>query len=168
MSVSIKLSKKEAAHTYHILKAIDEGLITNPLEDWELDHFSERIVDKNKLKTIIRKIEQSLPKKGFEKTRKTILRRKYHTFNNKIDESIYRKIENAFNNQKTIEIEYFDMTSTKTRKRQIDVYHKTRKYVIGYCHLRSAMRKFRTSRIVTAKATDKKYDVPADFDKNKY
>jgi len=60
------------------------------------------------------------------------------------------------------------MASAETRKREIDVYHKTRKYVIGYCHLRNAIRKFRTSSIVTAKLTDKNYTIQNNFDKNRY
>lgn len=168
MNISIALSKKEAAQVHQILKALDEGLIINPSEDWEFDHYDEKIADRTGLKVIIKKIEKSLPKEESEKTKKTVLRRRYDTFNNEINESAYRKIENAFNNQKTVEIGYFDMASAETRKRNIDVYHKTRKYVIGYCHLRKAIRKFRTSRIVTAKLTDKNYTIPGNFDKNRY
>ena len=162
------LSKKEVAQVHQILKAFDEGLIVNPSEDWELDYYDEKITDRNGLKAIIKKVEKSLPKEESEKTKKTVLRRRYDTFNNEINESAYRKIENAFNNQKTVEIGYFDMDSAETRKREIDVYHKTRKYVIGYCHLRKAIRKFRTSRIVTANLTDKNYVIPDNFDKNRY
>ena len=168
MNPIITLSKKEAAQVHQILKAFDEGLIVNPSEDWELDHYDEKIADKDGLKSIIKKIEKSLPKEESEKTKKTVLRRRYDTFNNEINESVYRKIENAFNNNKTVEIGYFDMASAETRKREIDVYHKTRKYVIGYCHLRKAIRKFRTSRIVTAKLTDINYKIPDNFDKNRY
>ncbi len=168
MNVSLTLSTKEVAQVHQILKAFDEGLIVNPSEDWELDHYDEKIADKTGLKSIIKKIEKSLPKKESEKTKKTVLRRRYDTFNNEINESAYRKIENAFNSKKTIEIGYFDMASAETRKREIDVYHKTRKYVIGYCHLRKAIRKFRTSRIVTAKLTDKDYTIPDNFVKNRY
>ena len=168
MSVSLTLSKKEVAQVHQILKAFDEGLIVNPSEDWELDYYDEKITDRNGLKAIIKKVEKSLPKEESEKTKKTVLRRRYDTFNNEINESAYRKIENAFNNQKTIKIYYFDMDSAETRKREIDVYHKTRKYVIGYCHLRKAIRKFRTSRIVTANLTDKNYVIPDNFDKNRY
>ena len=168
MNISITLSAKEAAQVHQILKAFDEGLIANPSEGWELDHYDEKIADRAGLKAIIKKIEKSLPKEKSEKTKKTILRRRYDTFNNEINESAYGKIETAFNNQKTVEIGYFDMASAETRKRDIDVYHKTRKYVIGYCHLRKAIRKFRTSRIVTAKLTDKDYTIPDSFDKNLY
>ena len=168
MSISITLSTKEAAQIHQILKAFDEGLIVNPSEDWELDYYDEKIADRTCLKTIIKKIEKSLPKKESEKIKKTVLRRLYDTFNNEINESAYRKIETAFDNRKIIEIGYFDMASAETRKREIDVYYKTRKYVIGYCHLRKAIRKFRTSRIVTAKLTNKNYTIPANFDKNRY
>lgn len=168
MSIQLKFSVKEAKQIYQILKAFDEGLIVNPSEDWELDHYAEKIADRNGLKPIIKKIEKSLPKEEAEKTKKTVLRRRYDTFNNEINESVYRKIENAFNNNKTVEIGYFDMASAETIKREIDVYHKTRKYVIGYCHLRKAIRKFRTSRIVTVKLTDKNYKIPDNFDKNRY
>ena len=97
MNISITLSKKEITQAYQILKAFDEGLIVNPSEEWELDHYDEKIADRNGLKPIIKKIEQSLPKKESEKTKKTILRRRYATFNNEINESVYKKIENAFN-----------------------------------------------------------------------
>ena len=168
MSISIRLSTKEVVQVYQILKAFDEGLIVNPSEEWELDHYDEKIADRNGLKPIIKKIEQSLPKKESEKTKKTILRRRYATFNNEINESVYKKIENAFNNNKTIEIGYFDMTFAKTIKREIDIYYKTRRYIIGYCHLRKAIRKFRMSRVVTSKLNDKNYKIPDNFDKNKY
>ena len=166
MNISITLSKKEAAQVHQILKAFDEGLIVNLSEDWELDHYDEKVADRNGLRVIIKKIEKSLPKEESEKTKKIVLRRKYDTFNNEINESAYRNIENAFNIKKTVEIGYFDMASAKTRKREIDVYHKTRRYVIAYCHLRKAMRKFRTSRIVTVKLTKKGYTIPKNFDKN--
>ena len=168
MNISITLSKKEITQAYQILKAFDEGLIVNPSEEWELDHYDEKIADRNGLKPIIKKIEQSLPKKESEKTKKTILRRRYATFNNEINESVYKKIENAFNNNKTIEIGYFDMTFAKTIKREIDINYKTRRYIIGYCHLRKAIRKFRMSRVVTSKLNDKNYKIPDNFDKNKY
>lgn len=162
------LTTKELKKIYQILKAFDEGLIVNPSEEWESDYYDEKIADRKGLKPILKKIERLLPKEESQETNKTVLRRRYDTFNNEIDESVYRKIENAFNNKKTAEIGYFDMESAETIKREIDVYHKTRKYVIGYCHLRKAIRKFRTSRIVSAKLTDKKYNIPDNFDKNRY
>jgi predicted DNA-binding transcriptional regulator YafY len=162
------LSANELKQVYQILRAFDEGLIVNPSEDWELDHYDEKIADKSGLKAIIKKIEKLLPKEDREETNKTVLRRRYNTFNNEINESAYGKIEDAFDNRKTIEIGYFDMASAETRKREVDVYYKNRKYVIGYCHLRKSIRKFRTSRIVSTKLTNKDYTIPENFDKNKY
>ena len=168
MTFKLNLSTGETRQVYQILRAYDESLIVNPSYEWELDHYDERIADKKGLKIILKKIEKSLPKSDLKKTNKIVLRRKYNTFNNEIDDSVYRKIEDAFNNKKTVEIEYFDMSTAETIKREIDVYYKTKKYVIGYCHLRKDMRKFRTSRIVSAKLTGKWYVIPDNFDKNEY
>ena len=60
------------------------------------------------------------------------------------------------------------MESAEFSKRKLDVYYKSRKYVIGYCHLRKEIRKFRTHRITSAKLTNNIYKIPEDFDKNMY
>jgi predicted DNA-binding transcriptional regulator YafY len=163
-----EFSEKELKSLFKIVKAIDEGLIVNPSEEWEPDYHDEPLIDRKSLKSILKKIEKCFSGKDFDETRKNLLRRKYDTFNNEINEGIYKKIEKAFNDGKTIEIGYFDMNSGKVRKRQINVYHKTRKYIIAYCHLRKEMRKFRTSRITSAEITDSSYTIPESFDKNKY
>lgn len=166
--MTLNLSIKELKKIHQTLKALDEGLITNPSEEWELDYYDQKIVERKGIKPILKKIEKLLPKGESEGINKRILRRKYDTFNNEINESVYRKIEKAFNSKKIIEIGYFDMSSAEVRKREIAVYHKTRKYIIGYCYLRKAIRKFRNSRIVTAKETNKDYIIPKNFDKGRY
>jgi len=163
-----KFTNHELKRIYQILKAFNEDLIVNPSEDWELDYYDEPIADRRGLNTILRKIEGLLPKKELEEIKKNILRRRYDSFNTQIDENVYSKIEKAFNERKTVEIGYFDMSSAEVRKREIDVYHKTRKYIIAYCHLRKAMRKFSVSRVVSVKLTDKIYSIPDNFDKNNY
>ena len=60
------------------------------------------------------------------------------------------------------------MESAEFSERKIDIYYKSRKYVIGYCHLRKEVRKFRTSRITSAKLTKEFYKIPEDFNKNIY
>ena len=60
------------------------------------------------------------------------------------------------------------MESAEFSKRKVDVYYKSRKYVIGYCHLRKGIRKFRISRIAFAKLTNDNYKIPGGFDKNEY
>ena len=68
---------------------------------------------------------------------------------------------------KTVEISYFNMDGAEFKKRKLDIYYKSRKYTIGYCHLRKGIRKFRTSRIASAKLTDDNYKIPENFNKNK-
>ena len=55
------------------------------------------------------------------------------------------------------------MDSAEVKKREIDIYHKTRKYITAFCHLRNGERVFRTSRITSAKITDKLYQMPEKF-----
>jgi len=165
--IQANLTTDDIKKIYQLLKAFDKGLIINPSEAWELDHHDEHIVDRKGIKSVLKKIERLVPKE-VEKINKIVLRRKYDTFNNEINELVYTKLERAFNEGRTVEIGYFNMNSAEVKKRKINVYHKTRKYVIGYCYLRNAMRKFRTSRIVSAKLTEKTYTIPSDFDKNKF
>lgn len=118
--------------------------------------------------SFLEKIEGLLPFNECEIIKKQILRRKYDTFNNEIDEDVYENIEKAFNQEKTIEIGYFDIKAVEIRTREIDIYYKSRRYVIAYCHLRKDMRKFRTSGIVEANLTNNAYKIPKDFDKNRF
>ncbi len=60
------------------------------------------------------------------------------------------------------------MESAEFSKRKLDIYYKSRRYVIGYCHLRKGIRKFRTHRIASAKLINNNYKIPEDFDKNNY
>lgn len=163
-----EFSVAELKKIYQILRAFDEGLIVNPTDDWEQDHYEEKIADKKGLKEIIKKIEKILPKEEEVKIHKKILRRRYDSFNSEIDEGVYKKIEKAFTELKTVEIEYFNMERAEFDKRKIDVYYKSRRYIIGFCHLKKAIRKFRTSRIGSAKITQNKYKTPVDFNKNDY
>lgn len=147
----LSLSKNELLKIYKILKAIDEGIIANPSEEWELDFFDAPLLEKLNLKLILKKIEKSLPKEEYSETKKDVLRRRYHTFSTSVDSRVHSKLVNAFDNRRRIEIEYFSMGLGETRKRQIDIYYMSSRYIIAYCHLRKAMRKFRVSKVVKAK-----------------
>lgn len=162
------LGKDDLLKIYRILKVYNEGLIINPSEDWEIDIYDDIMADKKGLDVLLEKIKELLPFNECEKIKKQILRRRYDTFNNEIDESVYEKIEKAFNQRKTVEIGYFNMKSAEIKTREIDIYYKSRKYVIAYCHLRKDMRKFRTSRIVEADILEKTYEIPNNFDKNEF
>ena len=105
----MSLTNKELEKVYNILKAFDEGLIINPTESWESDHYDEKLVDNKGLKQILRKIKLALPKELFDKVEKKVLLRKYDTFSNQIDEKVYRTVNKAFNDKLRLEMEYFSM-----------------------------------------------------------
>jgi len=164
----LRFNGNELKALYQVVKSFDEGLIENPSESWEKDYYEKPLVDRKPIFTILKKIEEMLPKKERDEIIKNFLRRKYSTFNNEIDEKVYAVIEKAFDKLKTVEISYFDMESAEVKKRLLDIYYKSRKYTIGYCHLKNAIRKFRTSRIVYARIIDKNYIIPNDFNKKDY
>lgn len=159
---------RELLTIYEALKALHEDLLVNPSEEWESDYFDEPLVDRKGIAALLRIIEGMLPQAALDGKRKKLLRRKYDTFSNEIDGEVYEKLRKAFGERRTVAIGYFDMNSAETVRREIDIYHVTAKYVTAFCHLRNAMRKFRTSRIVTAKITGRTYSIPKDFDKNAY
>lgn len=169
MKKQIEFTEEESEAVYKIVKEYGEN---NPETDEEYydDYYREyKTQIKNKIiASILKKINSSLPKVQTEKIDKDFLRKKYHVFNNEIDEGVYSIIEKGFNQLKTAEIKYFDMESAEFSKRKIDIYYKSMKYVIGYCHLRKDIRKFRTSRVKSAKLINVNYKIPEGFDKNKY
>lgn len=169
LSKQPNFNEEELTSIYKIVKEYFEDL-PEDMDDWYNSHydFDEEPIDKKVIFSILKEIEKVLPKEEREEIDKNFLRKKYHSFNNEINKEVYEIIEKAFDHSKTIEIEYFNMEGGEFKKRKIDIYYKSRKYIIGYCHLRKNMRKFRTSRIKSARLTNKKYKIPEDFDKNEY
>ena len=169
MKDKFQLTKEETEALYTIIKEYEKDAPESDKEYYD-DYYDEykTPIKKRTIKSILNKITNLLPEEQKEEIDKDFLRQKYHTFNNEVNERVYSIIEKAFNQLKTIEIEYFNMESAKFSKRKLDVYHKSRKYVIGYCHLRKDIRKFRTHRIASAKLTRDSYKIPEGFDKNKY
>ncbi len=169
MTEQLNFNGRELTALYKLIKEYYDEL-PEDMDDWYHSHsdFDEEPIEKELINSILKKIRKILPDKEKEEIDKDFLRKRYHPFNNEIDEKVYAIIEKAFNQLKTIEISYFNMESAEFRKRKIDIYYKSMKYVIGHCHLRKDIRKFRTSRIKSAKLTNIKYKIPEDFDKNKY
>lgn len=165
----LSLNKEELTSLYKIVKEYSEEL-PDDMDDWYSYHsdFDEEPVEKKIVVSLLQEIEKLIPKEEKELIDKDFLRKRYHPFKNEIDEKVYEIVEKAFAQLRSIEIEYFSMGKAEFKKRKIDVYYKSRKYVIGYCHLRKAIRKFRTSRISSAKLTKYKYEIPEDFNKNNY
>lgn len=168
LKVSLEMTNEEMKKVYLILKAVDESQLVYPAKEWELDHFDERLIERKGLKRILNKLRKSLPEEEAREIDKKVLLRRYSVFSNEIDEAVYSKLERAFENRNTVEIEYFSTEKAESTRREIDIYYKSRRYVIAFCHLRGAMRKFRTSRIISARPTEKKYEVPEDFDKKQF
>jgi len=166
--MSPDLTNEEMKKIYLIMKALEEGQLGYPAEEWELDHFDERLIDRRGIGQILGKLRKSLPEKDVKEVDKKVLLRKYSVFGSEVDEDVYSELEKAFNNRNRVEIEYFSMEKAEGVGRKIDIYYKSRRYIIAFCHLRKAIRKFRTSRIMSAKLTKEKYTIPKDFDKKKF
>ena len=161
-------TKEELKRIYLILKALEEGRLGYPEEEWELDHFDERLIDRRGIGQTLGKLRKMLPEKDVKEVDKKVLLRKYSVLGSEVDEDVYFELEKAFNNRNRVEIEYFSMERGEGVKRKIDIYYKSRRYIIAFCHLRRAMRKFRTSRIMSASPTKEKYSIPENFDKKKF
>jgi len=169
MSINLTLTNKEIEAAYQILKDYEENLPKTE-EEIHFDYYDnyKELVDKKTFASILKKVYGNLSKESRKEIDKDFLRKKYSTFNSKVDEKVYTTIEKAFSQLKTVEIKYFNMESAEFSRRRINIYYKSRRYVIGYCHLRKSIRKFRTSRIASAKLTKEKYKIPEGFDKNNY
>lgn len=128
----------------------------------------EEPISRKTIASILKKIDKRLPTEETQKINKNFLRRRYHTFNNYVSEKTYTTLKKALKHLKTAEIKYFNMDSAEFGTRSLNVYYTSSKYTIGYCHLRKAIRKFRTSRIASAKITASSYKIPKNFNKNDY
>ncbi|MDO8460089.1 MAG: WYL domain-containing protein [Nanoarchaeota archaeon] len=164
-----KFSKEEAEALYKIIKEYEKNAPESDKE-YHDDYYNEyeTPIKKKIIISIISKVSSFLPEKQKLEIDKEFLRKKYHTFNNDIDNRVYSVIEKGFSQLKSVEIKYFNMESADFSKRKVEVYYKSRRYTIGYCHLKKGIRKFRTSRIASAKLTNETYQIPKDFDKNQY
>ncbi len=167
-NAELSLSSDELQVIYTILKEYEEN--TPEDDDGYNDYYDEydEIIDKKQIKLILKKIGKNLPKEAKDEMDKDFLRKKYHTYNNDVNDRIYSALKKAFEQLRTVEIKYFNMDSAEFKTRKINIYYTSAKYTIGYCHLRKSIRKFRTSRIASAKLTDSKYRIPKSFDKNDY
>jgi predicted DNA-binding transcriptional regulator YafY len=81
-------------------------------------------------------------------------------------ETLFLLIEAALT-QTSVRLEYTDVTQHSSL-REIEpyqvVYHQHRWYVLGFCHLRQAIRSFRLDRMKNPVLTKTKFAAPQDFD----
>jgi predicted DNA-binding transcriptional regulator YafY len=164
-----ELTADELLAVYKIVRENEESA---PESDEEIyDDFYDEYeapISKKVVRSVLKKIGNFLPKGQKEDVDKDFLRKKYHTYNNFVDEKVYAVLRKALDKLKSVNIEYFGMESAEFTKRKVDVYYTSSRYTIGYCHLRKDMRKFRTSRIAKAKIADSSYKIPRSFNKNDY
>ncbi len=80
-------------------------------------------------------------------------------------QTVDQLLKQAFAQRRTLEIEYSSPRNNAGQKqtRQIDIYSFDLGTIIAYCHLRKAIRTFKTRRILSAKLTENNYKIPADF-----
>ncbi|TRZ49524.1 MAG: WYL domain-containing protein [Dehalococcoidia bacterium] len=74
-------------------------------------------------------------------------------------------LKEAYNLRRSLEIEYSSPANNAGQRhsRQIDIYDFDFGRIIAYCHLREAMRTFNIRRVLSARLTENKYEIPADF-----
>lgn len=90
----------------------------------------------------------------------------------KYDEKIFKIIENALFDEKTIDINYIKTEKENSAKRTIDPYHIRNYngdwYLLGYEHNRKKIRVLSVNRIASVKLTNRDFDIPGNFDVKEY
>lgn len=120
------------------------------------------------LKSVFRKIEDSLPQKiaphsTDEQSRFTVI----PPFSTTIAPEVLATVFDCLRTSTQLEIEYQNPGGTPAQRR-IDPYHGVRFegdwYVVGFCRLREEIRTFSLARIISAKKGSVRFSLPADFD----
>jgi predicted DNA-binding transcriptional regulator YafY len=82
------------------------------------------------------------------------------------------KLRRAVRETRRVNMTYHSGTSPHGEQRKLDPYALVHSigwwYVVGYCHLRKALRTFRVDRIVELNLTGQVFSIPADFDIRAY
>jgi len=82
------------------------------------------------------------------------------------------KIHTALAERRTLRTRYYSASRDREDVRDVDPYHLTLHngglYLVGHCHLRDDVRIFAVERMRTVELTRTRFDVPADFDAERY
>jgi len=87
---------------------------------------------------------------------------------------ILATVAEAWVSQQRLKIAYRSLPAEKAMERVIEPYYIEpaapghASYVVGYCHLKDAIRTFKIERIESAELTNEPYRIPADFDANEF
>jgi predicted DNA-binding transcriptional regulator YafY len=82
------------------------------------------------------------------------------------------KLRRAVRENRRLSMTYHSGTSPHGEQRELDPYALVHAigwwYVVGYCHLRKALRTFRVDRVAALTLTDQNFSIPADFNIRAY
>lgn len=83
-----------------------------------------------------------------------------------------RQIQAALLERRRLRLRYYSMSRDEVTQRQVDPYHLTLFhggfYLVGYCHLREAVRIFAVERIRELAVLRERFERPGDFDPERY
>lgn len=127
----------------------------------------------NDLRSVFKKIEMSLPNKitldsSFLQNQTTFIPDKMGTIN----PENFSKIFSALKNRHVLDFEYRPLQKTTWMTRRINPLHavcqKGNWYVMGFCHDKKDIRVFNFSRMQNVTESKEEFDIPEDFNPDKY
>ena len=127
----------------------------------------------NDLRSVFKKIEMSLPNKitldsSFLQNQTTFIPDQMGTIN----PENFSKIFSALKNRHVLDFEYRPLQKTTWMTRRINPLHavcqKGNWYVMGFCHDKKDIRVFNFSRMQNVTDSKEKFDIPEDFNPDKY
>ena len=127
----------------------------------------------NDLRSVFKKIEMSLPNKitldsSFLQNQTTFIPDQMGTIN----PENFSKIFSALKNRHVLDFEYRPLQKTTWMTRRINPLHavcqKGNWYVMGFCHDKKDIRVFNFSRMQNVTESKEKFDIPDDFNPDKY
>jgi proteasome accessory factor C len=81
-------------------------------------------------------------------------------------------LEEALHKRKTVHLTYYSARTDSITERSVCPYglvdHRGDAYLVGHCRLRGKMLPFRVDRIKEVALTDERYEIPADFDLDRF
>ncbi len=125
------------------------------------------------LKTVFKKIEDSLPDKILSESPHDFCRFSFlGASTTRVDPNVWQTVFSCLRSLNKLEMEYQSRQSQESVTRCIDPYHGVRFdgdwYVVGHCHLRNETRTFSLARIKSAKKLTERFKVPRDFNFKKH
>ena len=127
----------------------------------------------NDLRSVFKKIEMSLPNKitldsSFLQNQTTFIPDQMGTIN----PENFSKVFSALKNRHVLDFEYRPLQKTTWMTRRINPLHtvcqKGNWYVMGFCHDKQDIRVFNFSRMQNVTESKEEFDIPEDFNPDKY